>query len=96
MSHVRREPDPTFATTASTSPSCTQSFPALSLGWSVKQGIDELVGAYAEHGMSADDFTSSSYTRLRRIEELLSAGVIDNDLRRVPSGADRHTPVGAA
>ena len=36
-----------------------ESFPALSLGWSVKQGIDELVGAYAEHGMSADDFTSS-------------------------------------
>ena len=37
-----------------------ETFPALSLGWSVKQGIDELVGAYAEHGMSADDFTSSS------------------------------------
>jgi len=73
-----------------------ESFPALSLRWSVKQGIDELVSAYAEHGMSADDFSSSRYTRLRRIEELLSAGVIDNDLRRGPSGADRHTPVGAA
>jgi nucleoside-diphosphate-sugar epimerase len=71
-------------------------FPALTLSWSVAQGVDELVSAYTEHGMSAEDFSSSRYTRLRRIEELLAAGVIDDDLRRLPSRADRETTVGAA
>ena len=58
-------------------------FPDLGLKWSVAQGIHELVTAYTQHGMSADDFASSRYTRLRRIEELRSAGVIDSDLRPI-------------
>ena len=49
-------------------------------------GIDELVGAYTEHGLTYDDFTSSRFVRLRRIRELLSAGVLDEMLRRQASG----------
>ena len=48
--------------------------------------IDELVGAYTEHGMTYDDFMSSRFVRLRRIRDLLSAGLLDDMLRREPMG----------
>jgi hypothetical protein len=34
--------------------------------------------------MTYEDFTSSRYVRLRRIQELLDAGQLDPMLRRVP------------
>jgi nucleoside-diphosphate-sugar epimerase len=58
-------------------------FPGLKMEWTVAGGIDELVAAYAEHGLTYDDFTSSRYVRLRRIKELLDDGVVDGQLRRV-------------
>src|SRR6266702_176012 len=57
-------------------------FPDLTLRWSVREGIDELVAAYAKHGLSHDDFISSRFVRLRRIRELLSAGLLDEMLHR--------------
>ena len=57
-------------------------FPGLKLTWSVRSGIDELASAYLANGFSYDDFLSSRYVRLRRIQELLSAGLIDELLRR--------------
>jgi nucleoside-diphosphate-sugar epimerase len=57
-------------------------FPALKLRWSVREGVDELTGAYAKNGLSYDDFTSSRFVRLRRIKELIGAGVVDELLRR--------------
>ena len=63
-------------------------FPDLNLRWRVRDGVDELVEAYAKHGLTYDDFMSARFVRLRRIRELLSAGLIDEMLRlsrRVPS-----------
>jgi len=57
-------------------------FPDLSLCWSVREGVDELVAAYTKHGLTYDDFVSSRFVRLRRIRELLSAGIVDEMLRR--------------
>lgn len=57
-------------------------FPDLRLRWSVREGIDELVSAYTEYGLTYDDFTSARFVRLRRIRELLAAGVIDDMLRQ--------------
>ena len=57
-------------------------FPELGLRWTVREGVDELAGAYTEHGLTYDDFTSSRYVRLRRIRELLDAGIVDDMLRR--------------
>jgi nucleoside-diphosphate-sugar epimerase len=57
-------------------------FPDLKLRWSVRDGIDELVAAYTRYSLSYDDFTSSRFVRLRRIRELLSAGLLDDMLRR--------------
>src|SRR5690242_18112556 len=57
-------------------------FPDLRLQWTVREGIGELAAAYAKYGLTYDDFTSSRFVRLRRIRELLSAGVVDDMLRR--------------
>jgi nucleoside-diphosphate-sugar epimerase len=57
-------------------------FPELRLRWSVREGVDELAGAYTKYGLTYDDFTSSRFVRLRRIRELLNAGDIDDMLRR--------------
>ncbi len=70
-----------------------ETFPDLCLGWNVRQGIDELVGAYAKHAMTYDDFSSSRFVRLRRIRELLSADIVDEMLRRKTSG---HLPAPGA
>jgi nucleoside-diphosphate-sugar epimerase len=64
----------------------TDTFPDLNPRWTVRAGIDELLGAYTRHGLSYGDFTSSRFIRLRRIRELLSAGLIDEMLRRQTSG----------
>ena len=59
-----------------------ETFPALKLRWSVREGIEELAGAYARYGLTYEDFTSSRFVRLRRIRELLTAGTVDEMLRR--------------
>jgi nucleoside-diphosphate-sugar epimerase len=66
-------------------------FPDLKLRWTVRDGIGELAGAYARYGLTYDDFLSSRYVRLRRIRELLSAGLVDEMLRR-PAGGPRADP----
>ena len=48
-----------------------ETFPDLKLRWSVREGIEELAGAYARYGLTYEDFTSSRFVRLRRIRELL-------------------------
>ena len=77
----------------------TETFPGLSLRWSVREGIEELVGAYLEHGLSYRDFTSSRFVRLRRIRELQSAGLVDDMLHRQTSAqfpvAGRYPRTGA-
>ncbi len=73
-------------------------FPDLVLRWNVPAGVQELVRAYSEYRFSHDDFVSSRFVRLRRIQELLSAGVIDEMLRRRPtadvSAGGRHVAPG--
>lgn len=57
-------------------------FGDLELRWTVRAGIDELAHAYGEAAFSHDDFTSSRFVRLRRIQELLAEGVLDDTMRR--------------
>jgi nucleoside-diphosphate-sugar epimerase len=58
-----------------------ETFPDLRLGMTVADGVRELVSAYAAHGMTVEEFSSSRFTRLRRILELLEDDVIDDLLR---------------
>jgi nucleoside-diphosphate-sugar epimerase len=57
-------------------------FPDLKLDWTVAAGIDELAAAYAGAGLAYADFESSRFVRLRRIRELLDAGLVDGLMRR--------------
>ncbi len=59
-----------------------ETFPDLKLRWSVREGVDELLAAYTQYGLTSGDFMSSRFVRLRRIRELLSAGMVDEMLRR--------------
>ena len=55
----------------------TGTFPELTLRWRVRDGVSELVDSFASHGLTYEDFVSSrTRVRLRRIKELLSAGVV--------------------
>jgi len=62
------------------------SFPDLKLGWSVRDGIDEMARAYSEHDLTFDQFMSSRFVRLRRIRELLSERTLDEMLYRTADG----------
>jgi nucleoside-diphosphate-sugar epimerase len=49
--------------------------------WRVRDGIRELRDAYRRHGLTAEEFLSSRYLRIRRVRELQAAGRLDDDLR---------------
>ena len=57
-------------------------FPELQLQWTVRKGVEELYAAYQRHGLTLDDFNSAQFVRLRRIQQLLAAGLVDGNLRR--------------
>jgi nucleoside-diphosphate-sugar epimerase len=57
-------------------------FPDLRLRWTVRDGVAELAAAYERHGLTLDDFNSAQFVRLRRIQQLLSLGLVDDQLRR--------------
>jgi nucleoside-diphosphate-sugar epimerase len=59
-----------------------ETFPDLRLRWTVRDGVEELAAAYAEHGLTLDEFNSARFVRLRRIQQLLSRGLVDDQLRR--------------
>ena len=50
-------------------------------------GSTSSLAAYTKYGLTYEDFTSSRFVRLRRIRELLSAGLLDDMLRRQTSAA---------
>jgi nucleoside-diphosphate-sugar epimerase len=47
----------------------------------VGEGIAELVEAFRQFGLTADDFFGQRYTRIKRIRELQQDGRLDDDLR---------------
>jgi nucleoside-diphosphate-sugar epimerase len=63
-----------------------ETFPELKLQWTVRKGVEELYDAYQRHGLTLDDFNSAQFVRLRRIQQLLGAGLVDGQLRRQTDG----------
>ena len=57
-------------------------FPALSLRWTVRDGVAELLAAYTKYSLTYEDFTGSRFVRLRKIKELMAVGTIDDTLKR--------------
>jgi nucleoside-diphosphate-sugar epimerase len=50
--------------------------------WSIADGAAELYGEYSTNGLTADDF-ANRFTRLARLEQLRTSGVVDETMRRV-------------
>jgi len=49
--------------------------------WTVQRGIEELLAAYGAHDLTIEDFLSSRFQRIMRIQELLDTGALDPSLR---------------
>jgi nucleoside-diphosphate-sugar epimerase len=58
-----------------------ETLPEFQPRWTVKDGVAELLEAYRRYGLTEEEFLSSRYLRIKRIEELLRAEKIDNTLR---------------
>lgn len=61
----------------------TAQLPEFQPQWTIGLGIAELAADMAERGLSAADFEGPRFVRLQKINELLSAGRLDADLRTV-------------
>jgi nucleoside-diphosphate-sugar epimerase len=55
--------------------------PDFAPSWRARAGASELVDAYRERGLSAEDFDGPRYTRLKQIRRLLDEGRLDRSLR---------------
>lgn len=55
--------------------------PAFQPQWSVPRGVDQLVAAYREIGLTEQDLEGDRYLRIKRISRLLKEGRLDSDLR---------------
>jgi len=65
-------------------------FPEFQPHWTVRTGIEQLLDAYRRCGLTFEEFSGSRFVRLKRIKELLGAGHLQSDLRRLePVGRDR-------
>lgn len=54
--------------------------------WTVRRGIEELLGAYRQYGLTSEEFLSSRYLRIKRVTELQASGELDQELRRTKPG----------
>jgi nucleoside-diphosphate-sugar epimerase len=61
-----------------------RTLPGLELRWNAAAGARELLDAYAAADMTYEDFQSDRFTRLKRLESLLMAGSLGDDLRWRP------------
>jgi nucleoside-diphosphate-sugar epimerase len=49
--------------------------------WTVATGAEELARAYADNGMTLEEFSGPRYLRIKRVRELQDAGRLDGELR---------------
>ena len=50
--------------------------------WTVQQGIEEMLAAYAAKQLTLEQFLSPRFQRIGRLLELVEAGELDAELRR--------------
>jgi nucleoside-diphosphate-sugar epimerase len=55
--------------------------PAFRPAWTVLDGIRELARDMSERGLTLEDFEGPRFVRLLRVQELISTGHLDDDLR---------------
>jgi nucleoside-diphosphate-sugar epimerase len=62
-------------------------FPEFTPGWTVRDGVEQLLHAYRRNGLTRDAF-QARFVRLQRVKRLMSTGHLDVELRRTTIGAD--------
>jgi len=51
--------------------------------WTVRRGIEQLLSAYTEVGVTVTEFEGPKFRRIDHIRELIARGQIAGDLRRI-------------
>ena len=64
-----------------------RALPSFKPQWTVRRGVEEVYAALVRHAVSAEEFTSSRFIRLRRVKELQDEGQLDETLRRTAGDA---------
>ncbi len=67
----------------------TSSLPGFEAKWTVERGVQQAYEAFRDANLELDDFLSSRFIRLKRVQELIDAGEVDGSSLR------RTAPVGA-
>jgi len=62
-----------------------ETLPAFEPAWTVAAGVRELDEAYRRAELTKEEFVSGRFLRIARVKELQAAGLMDDDLRRVPA-----------
>jgi nucleoside-diphosphate-sugar epimerase len=57
--------------------------------WTVESGARQMFGAFERYGLTVGQLTGPLMQRLPRIKQLLSDGLLDDDLRWTAVGSDR-------
>ena len=61
----------------------TSSLPGFEAKWTVERGVQQAYEAFRDANLELDDFLSSRFIRLKRVQELIDAGEVDgSSLRR--------------
>ena len=58
-------------------------FPALRLEWDAARGVEELLAAYREVGLTLEMFEGRKYVRVNQLKHLIAEHTVDDDLRWV-------------
>ncbi len=64
-------------------------FPDFELKWDVPRGVVEHYEAYVRQGLTFEDFTGPRFMRIKRVQELQDAGLVDDNLRLLAPVGDR-------
>lgn len=60
--------------------------------WTVRRGVEQMLAAYLEHGLTLDDLTGGRLQRIARVVHLLGEGRLDDTLRWTTAPSTAGTP----
>lgn len=60
--------------------------------WTVRRGVEQMLAAYLEHGLTLDDLTGGRLQRIARVVHLLDEGRLDDTLRWTTAPSAAGTP----
>jgi nucleoside-diphosphate-sugar epimerase len=78
---IKAQPDADQRTYRTSFAKFASAFPDFELGYDVERGASELAARLQELGLTFEQFTSDRFTRLKRIDRLISEGRLDDALR---------------